>query len=69
MKVEGATSEEFFDYLFDLGARKFLSEKGKKYVRELFEKWDPEHLEIDEDFNNGFTTLSPFNPLQPLLSK
>ena len=36
-----------------MGARKFLSEKGKKYVRELFEKWDPEHLEIDEDFNYG----------------
>ena len=30
MKVEGATSEDVFDYLFDLGAEKFLSEKGKK---------------------------------------
>jgi len=32
---------------------KFLSEKGKKYLYELFEKWDAEHLEIDEDFNDG----------------
>jgi len=38
IKVEGATSEDVFDYLFDLGARKFLSEKGKKYLHELFEK-------------------------------
>jgi len=52
MKVEGATSEEFFDYLFDLGAEKILSEKEKKYLHELFEKWDPEHLEIDEDSND-----------------
>jgi len=50
---EGATSEDVFDYLFDLGTRKFLSKKGKKYLHELFEKWDPEHLENDEDFNDG----------------
>jgi len=49
MKVDGATSEDVFDYLFDLGAGKFLSEKENKYLHELFEKWDPEHLEIDED--------------------
>ena len=49
MKVDGATSEDIFDYLFDLGAEKFLSEKGKKYLHELFKKWDPEHREIDED--------------------
>ena len=54
MKVEGATSEDVFDYLFDLGVEKFLSEKEKKYLHELFEKWDPEHLEIDEDSNDGF---------------
>jgi len=30
MKVDGATLEDVFDYLFDLGAEKFLSEKGKK---------------------------------------
>jgi len=38
MKVDGATSEDVFDYLFDLGDGKFLSEKGKKYLHELFEK-------------------------------
>jgi len=27
--------------------------KGKKYLHELFEKWDPEHLENDEYFNDG----------------
>jgi len=53
MKVEWATSKDVFDYLFDLWAEKFLSEKGKKYLHELFEKWDPEHLENDEDYNNG----------------
>ena len=37
---------------FDMGAGKFLWEKEKNYPHELFEKWDPEHLEIDEDFNN-----------------
>jgi len=36
MKVEGATSEEVFDHLFDLGAGKFLSETEKKYLHELF---------------------------------
>ena len=52
MKVEGATSEDVFDYLFDLGAGKFLSKKDKKYLHELFEKWDPQHLENDEEFND-----------------
>ena len=37
MKVEGATSQDVFDYLFDVGAGKFLSEKEKKYLHELFE--------------------------------
>ena len=27
MKVEGAVSEDIFDYLFDVGAEKFLSKK------------------------------------------
>ena len=31
---------------------KFLSEKGKKYLLELFEEWDPEHLQLDEDFDD-----------------
>jgi len=44
MKVEGATSEDVFDYLFHVGVGKFLSEKEKKYLHELFEKWDSEHL-------------------------
>ena len=35
------------------GVGKFLLEKEKKYLHELLEKWDPEHLEIDEDFNDG----------------
>ena len=38
MKVEGATLEDIFYYLFNVGAEKFLSEKGKKYLYELFEK-------------------------------
>ena len=49
MKVEGAVSEDIFNYLFDVGAEKFLSAKGKKYLLELFEKLDPEHL--NEDFD------------------
>ena len=53
MKIDGATSEDVFDYLFDLEAEKFVSEKGKKYLHELFEKWDLEHLENNEDFNDG----------------
>ena len=53
MKVDRVTSEDVFDYLFDLRTEKFLSEKAKKYLHELFEKWDPEHLENDEDFNDG----------------
>jgi len=54
MKVEGAMSEDILDYLFDIGAKKILSENEKKYLHELFEKWDLEHLEIDENFNDGF---------------
>ena len=53
MKVEGAMSEDVFDYLFDLGAKKFLSEKEKKYLHELFEKWDLEHLENDDGFEDN----------------
>ena len=41
MKVEGTVSKDIFDYLFDVGVVKFLSEKGKKYLLKLFEKWDP----------------------------
>ena len=36
MKVDGAVSEDIFDYLFNVGAKKFLSEKGEKYLLELF---------------------------------
>ena len=53
MKAERATSEDVFDYLFDLGAGKFLSEREKRYLHDLFEKWDLEHLENDEDFSDG----------------
>ena len=51
MKAEGAKSEDVFDYLFDVGVGKFLLEKGKKYFHKLFEKWDPQHLHVDEDFD------------------
>ena len=52
MKVKGALLEDVFDYLFDVGSEKFLSEKGKRYLLELFEKWDQEHLQFDEDFDD-----------------
>jgi len=52
MKIERATSEDVFDYLFDVGSWKFLLENGKKYLLELFEKWDQEHLQYDEDFDD-----------------
>ena len=52
MKLEGATSEDIFDYFFDVGAGKFLLGKKKKYLLELFEKWDQEHLQYDEDFDD-----------------
>ena len=44
IKVEETASEDVFDYLFDIGAGKFLSEKEKKYLHELFKRWDPGHL-------------------------
>jgi len=53
MNVDGTTLEDVLDYLFDLRAIKLLLEKEKKYLHELFKKWDPEHLENDEDFNDG----------------
>ena len=52
MKVEGLVSKDIFDYLFDVGAGKFLSEKEKKYLLESFEKWDPVHLQLDEGFDD-----------------
>jgi len=62
MKVEGATLEDVFNYLFDVGYEKFLSEKGKKYLYEIFEKWDPKHFQFDEYFddyldNNGLEDI------------
>jgi len=66
MKVNGAMSEDAFDYLFDLGAEKFLSEKGKKYLHELFDKWDPEYPENDEDFNNGLEDNIGYEGIQNL---
>jgi len=38
MKVEGAVSEDIFYYLFNVGARKFLSATRNKYLLELFAK-------------------------------
>jgi len=52
MKVEGAISENVFDYLFDLRAEKFLLEKEKKYLHELFERWDPDNLQLGENFDD-----------------
>jgi len=53
MKVDRAESEDIFDYLFDIGAEKFLSEEGRKYLNELFEECDPEHPnQINEDFDD-----------------
>jgi len=44
MKIETATSQDVFDYLFDVKAIKFILEKGKKYLLELFRKLIQEHL-------------------------
>jgi len=52
MKVDAVASEDVFDCLFDIGAEKFLSEKEKKYLLELFEKWDPEYLQFYEEFDD-----------------
>jgi len=52
IKVEWASSKDVFDYVFDVGVGKFLSEKGKKYLHELFEKLIPKHLQLDEDFDD-----------------
>jgi len=53
MKVEGTVLEDIFDYLFDVETGKFLSEKEKKYLLELFKEWDPEHFkQLDEDFDD-----------------
>jgi len=53
MEVDGVESKNIFDYLFDVGAGKFLLEEGKKYILELFEEYDPQHLnQIDEDFDD-----------------
>jgi len=62
IKVEWAVSEDILDHPFDVGAGKFLSEKEKKYLLELFKKWDPEHLQLDEGFddysdNNGLKNI------------
>ena len=52
MKVEGVTSEDVFDYLFDVGVGKFLSEQEQRYLYELFERWNLKHLQLNEDSNN-----------------
>ena len=50
MNIEGATSKDVFDSL-RFGSWKIISEKEKKYLHKLFEKWDPEHRENNEYFN------------------
>jgi len=53
MKVEEAMPEDIFDYLFNVGVRKFLSAKRKKYLTELFERWNLVHLkQLDEGFDD-----------------
>jgi len=52
MKVDGVVSGDILDYLFDVGAEKFLSKKGKKYLLELLEEWNSEHLKQLEDFDD-----------------
>ena len=44
MKVDGVELEDIFDYLFDVGAGKFLSEEGQKYLLELLEEYDLEYF-------------------------
>ena len=71
IKVEGVVSEDIFDYLLDVGAGKFLSEKGKKYLLELFEKWDLQHLQFDKDFddyldNDGLEDIVGYEGMQNL---
>ena len=61
--IERATSEDVFDYLFDIGAEKFLLKNRKKYFLQLFEEYDPGHLkQINEYFddypdNNGLEDI------------
>jgi len=50
--VEGPTSKDVFDYVFGVRDGKFLLEKGKKYLQELFKKWDPKHLWLHEEFDD-----------------
>jgi len=52
MKVDRVVSEDIFDYLFDVGVGKFLSETRKK-ISPWIEEWDLEHLkQLDEDFHD-----------------
>ena len=52
MNVEEAIFKDVFDYLFDVRAGKSLLERGKRYLHDLFEKWDSKHLKLDEDFDD-----------------
>ena len=52
MKAEGATSKDVFDYLFDIGVGRLLSEKDKRYLHKLLERQDPKYLQLDENFDN-----------------
>jgi len=46
------TLEDVFDNLFDIRDEKFLSKKEKRNLHNLFEKWDPEHLKLNKDFDD-----------------
>ena len=52
MKVEGAALEDVLIISLVLELQKCLLEKEKKYLLKLFKKWDPEHLQFDDDFDD-----------------
>jgi len=68
MKIDRATLEDIFDYHFYMRARKFLSEKEKKYLHELFEKGDPKHFEDLNDYlkNDGLEGIIGDERMQSL---
>jgi len=52
MKVEGAILEDVLNYyLFDIGVRKLLLEKGTKYLHDLFKKQDQSIFSLMEILN------------------
>jgi len=49
MKVDGATLEDVFDYLFNLGTKKFERNICMNYLRSWIKAM---HLENDENYND-----------------